>query len=176
MYDIIKEVPDTKKEIEIRGRYLMMACDIEYCMLNIIMFCNPDPNTHERAGQFKEMKMAAKINNVICDMKKYHLTYYNLFKDAFDGLEEFRIVRNDMSHCKGDFPNSPDLSIFRIVFVEKDENNIERIMYKEYTEQYIEESINRFGIINGKLSALWMRLKKEYDAVNPFVHPSTLTN
>ena len=61
MYDIIKEVPDTKKEIEIRGRYLMMACDIEYCMLNIIMFCNPDPNTHERAGQFKLHNKALRL-------------------------------------------------------------------------------------------------------------------
>ena len=63
MYDILKENNATKKEIEIRGRFLMMACDIEYCLLNIIMFCNPDPGNHERVGQFKEMRMAGTLAN-----------------------------------------------------------------------------------------------------------------
>ncbi|MEO8415239.1 MAG: hypothetical protein ABI472_16390 [Ginsengibacter sp.] len=45
--------------------------------------------------------MAAKINNAIADMKKYKHDYYLEFKQYFDGLEDFRIIRNDMSHCKG---------------------------------------------------------------------------
>lgn len=103
MYNINNESEFTKNEIAIRGQYLMMACDIEFCLLNIIMYCNPDPNNHERVGQFRGMKMSAKINNVISDIKKYKPDYYSEFKDAFDGLEEFRIVRNDMAHHKGQF-------------------------------------------------------------------------
>lgn len=173
MYDISKETAATKKEIEIRGRYLMMSCDIEYCLLNIIMFCNPDPHNHERAGKFKEMQMGGKINNVICDMKKYKPDYYTEFKAAFDGLEEFRLVRNDIAHNKGDFPNDPDLSIFRITFVERDNSGIEALMYKDYTHTYIQESIGRFAKINGELSALWIRLYRESGGqMSPFVHPS----
>ena len=177
MYDISKENDAIKKEIDIRGRYMMMACDIEYCLLNIIMFCNPDPHNHERAGQFKKMQMNGKIENVICDIKKYKTAYYNEFKESFDGLEEFRIVRNDMAHNKGDFPNEPDFSIFRVTYVEKDSNGIEAMMYKDYTDTFIQESINRFAKINGDLSALWFRLYKEYGGQNSvFVHPSISTS
>jgi hypothetical protein len=165
MYDVTKETAATKKEIEIRGRYVMMACDIEYCLLNIINYCNPDPNNHERAGKFKKMKMAAKIDNVIADMKKYKPRYYQEFKTAFDGLDEFRLVRNDMAHSKGDFPNNPDFSIFRVVFVENDSTGNEAVIYREYTVDYIDESIDRFAKINKDLAALWMRLYKEYNGI-----------
>ncbi len=141
----------------------MMACDIEFCLLNIIMYCNPDPNNHERVGQFRGMKMSAKINNVISDVKKYRPECYIEFKDAFDGLEEFRIVRNDMAHYKGQFKSEDDLSVFKITFVDKDETAQERIYFKEYTSEYIQESVIRFAKINGDLSALWIRLYSEYN-------------
>lgn len=126
----------------------MMACDIEYCLLNIIMFFNPVPGTHERFGQFKEMRITGKIYNVIADLKKYKPNYYTHFKNDLDGLEEIRIVRNDMSHCKGDFPNDPDLSIFRIAFVEKDETGIEGIKHREYTDEYMANSFDKFVLLN----------------------------
>jgi len=177
MYDILKENSATKKEIEIRGRFLMMACDIEYCLLNIIMFCNPDPRNHERVGQFKEMRMAGKINNVIADLKKYKPNYYTEFKNDLDGLEEFRIVRNDISHYKGDFPNDPDLSIFRIVFVEKDETGIEGIKYREYTDENMAKSFDKFALLNARLSALWFRLSNEFNSSDhPLAYPPSLTN
>ena len=177
MYDISKENSSTKREIEIRGRFLMLACDIEYCLLNIIMFCNPDPGNHERVGKFKEMHMAGKINNVIADLKKYKPNYYSKFKNDLDGLEEFRIVRNDMSHCKGDFPNDSDLSIFRIIFIEKDENGIEGIRYKEYTDEYISKSFNNFAILNARLSALWLRLSDDFNSSShPLAYPPSLTS
>ncbi|HEU5053490.1 MAG TPA: hypothetical protein VFT78_10265 [Hanamia sp.] len=136
------------------------------------MFCNPDPNNHERAGQFEEMKMAAKINNVISDIKKYKPTYYLEFKKDFDGLEEFRRIRNDMSHCKGDFVNEPDdLSEFRVTYVDKHESGKEGMKFTIYSEQFIEQSLDRLATINGNLSALWLRLSKEYNSdSNPFVY------
>lgn len=164
MYEILGENAATKKEIEIRGRFLMMACDIEYCLLNMIMFCNPNPGSHVRVGQFKEMRMAGKINNVIADLKKYKPKYYIEFKTDLDDLEEFRIVRNDMCHCKGDFPNAPDLSVFKIVFVEKNEAGIEGIKNREYTDDYMAKSFDKFALLNAKLSALWFRLSNEFNS------------
>lgn len=168
MYNINTETAATRKEIEIRGRIVMMACDIEFCLLNIIMFCNPSPNYHERAGRFKEMRMAEKINNVIADIKKYKPNYYLEFKDAFGGLEEFRVVRNEMSHHKGDFVNEPDLKIFRISFIDKDGSGIEHLKFKEYTDDYINQAYTKFARINGDLSALWIRLYTEFNSLN---HP-----
>jgi hypothetical protein len=171
VYDISTENAETKKEIEIRGRYLMMCCDIEYCLLNIIMWCNPDPNNHERAGQFKEMKMANKIESVICDMKKYRIQHYLNFKDAFDMLNEFRLIRNDICHCKGSFPNPPDLSVFRILYIEKEDpsdkqDKREFFMYRDYTEEFIEKSINDFGKLNNHLGTLWKILYDEWSSKN----------
>lgn len=178
-YDFSNESAETKMEIQIRGRYAMMACDIEFCLFNLIAFCNPDPHNHERIGQFSEMQMAAKINNAVCDMKKYKLAYYEEFKEYFDGLQEFKDVRNDMAHCIGKFTDEK-LSVFRITYAAKTDpknkaNKDERMMYKDYTSQYIEESLNRFAKINQKLAMLWFRLKYEFDQkseTHPFVHPS----
>lgn len=178
MYDTSKENAETKKEIEIRGRYLMMCCDIEYCLLNIIMFCNPDPNNHERAGQFKEMKMANKIESVICDMKKYEMQHYLNFKVAFDMLDDFRRIRNDMCHCKGSFPNAPDLSVFRILYIEKadsldKQDKREYFMYRDYTSEFIENSVMDFGKINNYLGTLWHILSEKWNLRNPpFVYPT----
>lgn len=181
MYNTSKETAAIKKEIEIRGRYLMMACDIEFSLLNIIMFCNPDPYNHERLGQFTEMNMAGKINNAISDLKKYKKEYYLEFQNDFEGLEEFRIVRNDMAHYVGLFPNEPDLSVFKIDYIDKDgsrkdvNNKKEYMKNKEYTDQYILESLNRFATINNHLATLWFRLKNEFEFSSnnpPLIHPT----
>jgi len=182
MYDISKETDETKREIEIRGRYIMMASDIEFSLLCVIMYCSEQYN-QERLGQFSDMKMGAKINNAICDLKKYNYDYYLEFKNEFDGLEEFRIVRNDMAHCIGMFPKAPDLSVFKIDFIDKEDkkdklNKNEWFKYKEYTDTYISVSLDRFRDINSKLFSLWMRLSKEFElktGICPFAYPSNGT-
>src|SRR5262245_61815404 len=141
MYDDSKETPETKKEIEIGGRYIMMSCDIEFSLLCIIMYCSTDPYNQTRLGQFSDMRLTEKINNAICDLKNYNNNYYLEFKSAFDGLEEFRIVRNDIAHCAGMFPQAPDLSIFKIDFIDKEDkkdkqNKNEWFKYKVYTDIY----------------------------------------
>lgn len=170
MYDIFKENPEVKKEIEIRGHYLMMACDIEFSLLRIIMYCSPKPFNQKRLGEFTGMKMSEKINNAICDIKIYNNYYYLEFENEFDGLEEFKMVRNDMAHCVGLFPKAPDLSIFRIDFIEKADTTIKKdtknksdaFHYKEYDESYINDSLNRFKQIIWKLHLLSGRLEHEF--------------
>lgn len=166
--------PSIKKEIEIRGRYAMLSCDLEYCLLNIIIFCNPEPFNHERFGQFKKMQMSSKIDCAIADIKKYRFEYYIEFKEYFDGLEEFRIVRNDMAHGKGDFPCEPDLSVYRILSIREDENGNERLAFKEYTDDYIYSSIGKFSKVNAYLSSLWLRLSKEQrGTIHPLAYPNS---
>ena len=173
---MLKITKATKKEIEVRGKIMMLACDIEFCLLNIIMFCNPDPNNHERAGQFKKMRMGGKIECVICDMQKYKPNYYNALKSYFDGLEEFKEVRNHFAHYKGDFPDEPDLRKINLAYIEEDETGAERMRYITYADSDIEIFVAKFSSINGALAAPWMQLKKEFDAisgVHPFVYLST---
>ena len=167
------ESAKTKKEIDIRGRFMMMACDIEYCLFNIIMFCNPDPHHHERMGQFKKMRMNAKIDGAIADMKKYKADYYKEFEEEFNSLEEYRKVRNDMSHAVGIFPNDPDLSIFRISFVDELEG-VPRMRWRDYPDTYIASAFSQFSKINLKLTILWKRLADEANVrMNPFGVDST---
>ena len=47
-YDMDKA---NEREIMVRGQYLTMSCDIEYCLLNITLFCSPTPDSHERVGK-----------------------------------------------------------------------------------------------------------------------------
>jgi hypothetical protein len=44
-------------EMEIRGRFLMMACDIEWTMLMIMTHCAPNPLEQR---DFKDMRMHNK--------------------------------------------------------------------------------------------------------------------
>ena len=175
-YVIEKENEETKREIEIRGRIIMFACDIEYCLLNIISFCSPDPYNHERAGQFNTMRMKNKIDNAICDIKRHNIKYYYEFGDAFNNLEIFREVRNDMAHYKGDFPEC-NLDIFKMVFVEKDPaTNIEGLKARTYTASRIIELYNIFAITNSRLCNLWFRLKDEFDERHPLAFPQQPRN
>jgi len=178
-YNLETENPEVRKEIDIRGRMLMFACDIEYCLLNIIAFCSPDPYNHARTGQFHSMRMKNKIDNAICDIKRHNIQYYYEFEEAFNSLDRFREVRNDMAHFKSDFPNG-DLSKFKVVYVEKDAaTGIEGIRSRVYTDAIIIELYNLFAITNARLSALWFRLKAEFDNTHPLQYPQSdndLTN
>jgi hypothetical protein len=166
-YNLLNENEETRKEIEIRGRIIMMACDIEYCLLNIIAFCSPDPYNHERAGQFHSMRMKNKIDNAICDIKKHNMSYYKEFESSFNNLEKFREVRNDMAHYKGDFPLAPDLSVFKMVYIDKDQiTNAEGLKEKKYSEKQLIDNYNLFAVTNARLSLLWFRLKNEFDSTN----------
>lgn len=178
MYNYEESV-ETVREITLRGRMMMLACDIEFSMLCMIMYCNPDPNNHERVGQFKGMRMAGKIECVICDMKKYKESIYNAFKSFFDGLDEFRKVRNDFAHYIGRFEED---GAFRFNYVEKDIVDgveIEKIAWKKYSETEVSELLDKFSKINGVFFAIWRQLELEFQQSsnkNPFVHLSQDTS
>jgi hypothetical protein len=58
-------------EMEIRGRFLMMACDIEWTMLMIMTHCAPNPLEQR---DFKDMRMHNKIECTIADLKRHKTT------------------------------------------------------------------------------------------------------
>ena len=145
------------KEINVRGRYLTMSCDIEYCLLNIILFCNPNPTDHDRAGQFKQMTMGGKIDAVICDMKEYKNADYLQYKEYFDGLTEFRNIRNHAAHDKAEFINE-QLDTIKFTFLDSEKKGEKPYgKYVNLPDLFIEQSLIRFGKINYYLGFLWKK-------------------
>ena len=58
------------------------------------------------------------------------------------------------------------------------ENKNEWFAFKNYTREYMIQSINKSAILNNHLAALWYRLKKDFQQnakTHPFVRPSTDT-
>jgi hypothetical protein len=165
-----------EKEILIRGRFLVMGADIEYCILQIMLFCHPNPYAHERMGKFKKMTMGEKINNVVCDVKKYLLNDYLSYKEYFDGLDLFRDMRNHVAHDKMEFINE-ELNPIRFAFLQTDliDKNKEWSRYAEFNDSYLSECLEKFGKINHYLGILWSELESNFyksGGSHPFVHPS----
>jgi len=75
-YIPIYEDVKTIAEIDIRGRFIMMACDVEWTMLYIMMYSSPDPINQLRRFNSDEMRMDNKIECTISDLKKYKPHYY----------------------------------------------------------------------------------------------------
>ncbi len=168
----LNESSSTAAEIDIRGRFLLMSCDMEFTLLNIIAFSAEDPNNQIR--KFKDMKMYDKINNAIADLKNNKPNYYEEYKEQLDQLNEFREIRNDFAHCKMNFPDENNLKIFRILFVD-DVGNDERLKEAVYTWEIYYEALHKFITLNRKLATLWLKLKTEYDLTHgehPLVYPN----
>lgn len=180
-YNSKPESEAVQKEIEIRGRFITMSCDLEFSLLNIIMYTSADPYDQKRMGDFTTMHLNEKIQNATCDLKDYNMSYYVEFKDYFDVLDEFRQVRNHMAHALGFFTDEIALDVFRVSYIDKENkkdksNKTEWFAYKEYTEVYIVDSLNRFLNAIQHIAMLHFRLKQEFDQRiknNPFVRPST---
>lgn len=154
------EEPNILAEIDIRGRFMMMACDIEWSMVNIIMYSTTDPNNHHRVNQFKGMMMHQKIECMISDLKKYHLKFYAEYKDYIDMLMEFKEVRNDMGHYRLEFDDS--LRSFKMPYI-GEENGELKILWKRYNLEQMKDIISRFRKVNLKLMELVSRLYDQYN-------------
>ena len=155
------EEPHVLAEIDVRGRFISMSCDIEWSMLNIMAYCSPDPFNQVR--NFKGMMMNQKIECTIADLKNNKPDYYNEYKEHLDQLIEFKTIRNDLSHYRLDFHKKPDLTSFRVFLIDEHEN-IERVHYKEYTIQYLNDAVKRFRKANLKLAELVDKLYRDYKA------------
>lgn len=158
------EEPPVLAEIDIRGRFMMMACDIEWSLLNIILYSTTDPNNHHRINQFKGMMMHEKILCTICDLEKYHPNYYFEYKEHLDMLLEFKEVRNDMGHYRLDFEDDT-LKSFKMPYI-GEENGELRILWKHYTLDKMKDIISRFVNTNMKLMELVSKLQVQYNTTN----------
>lgn len=158
------ETPSTLAEIDIRGRFMMMACDIEWSMLNIIIYSTNDPYNHHRVNQFKGMMMHEKINCTICDLKKYHPNYYIEYKKYLDMLLEFKEVRNDMGHYRLDFEDDTLVS-FKMPYI-GEENGELRILWKRYTLKQMKDIVSNFREANMKLMELVSKLCQQFGSTS----------
>lgn len=156
------EEPDVMAEIDIRGRFMMMSCDIEWSMLNIIIYSTDDPHNHHRVHQFKGMMMHEKIQNTICDLKRYHPKYYNEYKEEMGQLMEFKEVRNDMGHYRLQFIDE-SLKEFKMSYI-GDKNGVEGVLWKSYTIDDMRNIITKFRKANMRLMELVKRLTDDYNA------------
>jgi hypothetical protein len=151
---------ETLAEIDIRGRFMMMACDIEWSMLYILMYSTNDPHNHHRVNKFNGMMMHEKIQTTICDLKKYHPNYYQEYIVELEQLMEFKEVRNDMGHYRMEFEK--DLQSFKMPYVGI-ENGVERVLYKSYTLQQMVDIILKFQKANMRFVELILKLKKDFN-------------
>lgn len=148
------------KEINIRGRFAMLSCDIEFSLLFIIGFAEAYENTTEIKRNLKGMTFNEKINNAKSVLKEFKPHLYTEYKDQLDKLDEFRIIRNHMSHFKGSFPNESDLSIFRVEFIEIHEKK-QGIRFIDIPMDYIEGALERFIKLNCELVDLYKMMLDE---------------
>ena len=129
-------------EMEIRGRFLMMACDIEWSMLNIMVHCAPDPLVQR---DFKEMRMHNKIECTISDLKRHKPALYTEYEEELNKLWDFKEFRNKLAHRKIDF--APDLKSFKFRYVDLHEGK-ERIFEEQFTVADIFKGIEEFRKLN----------------------------
>ena len=158
------EEPSVMAEIDIRGRFMMMSCDIEWSMLHIILYSSKDPNNHHRINQFKGMMMNEKIECTICDLKKYHPSYYGEYKEYIDVLIEFKEVRNDMGHYRLDFDDN-SLKSFKMPYIGEKDGEV-RVLWKLYTVENMRDIVTRFRKANIKLMELVSKLYNDYESAS----------
>ena len=133
-------------EIDLRGRFIAMACDMEFTLMQIMVNLAPDPHNHFRC--FNEMMMHAKIQNTIADVKRFRPHLYTKYEVDLESLWEFKRIRNDLCHHRIDWGQNSDFQSFNVMYVEIDENNVERLAYKKYTLGYLIESNKKFNPLN----------------------------
>lgn len=109
-------------------------------------------------------------------MKRYKLDDYLLYRKYFDGLEEFRKIRNHVAHDKAEFFNK-ELDPIRFNYLDVEIKGAkEWARYIDLPSSYVAESIQRFGTINHYLGLLWKEYQDAYyktSNIHPFAHPST---
>jgi len=146
-------------EIDIRGRFMMMACDLEWSLFCIMLYCNAfNP---KKVRRYKKMMMAQKIDCTIADLKHYNMNYFLEFEDSFDMLEEFKELRNYFGHCRMRFEESQKPSYFEVFYVDE-VNGQEKILTKHFTFAYIKDAINRFRKQQMVFVSLISRLQQEF--------------
>lgn len=149
---------DILAEVELRGRFMMMACDLEWQLFSIMIYCNVFDQKKTR--KYKGMMMAKKIDCTIADLKKYNLDYYSEFKDAFDSLEEFKKLRNYFGHNRMRFEEAKHPSNFSFFYIDES-NGAERIHQKSYTMSEMLDAIKRFRKLQQVFMTLVGRLQEE---------------
>ena len=148
-----------KIEIDLRGRFMTMACDLEWSLFIIMAFAWPDPNKSKRL--FQEMTMGTKIQCVIADLKKYKPEHYEQHKESLGKLWEFHEIRNAMAHHRMTIHDYGTPVLIEMNYM-GDENSFETRKSKNYTLEYINNAILRFKELSLVFNGLAEQLRAEY--------------
>ncbi len=87
------------REVNIRGRVMTFATEIELLLIKVILFSiyNPDEDI---LRSFVRMTMGKKIETAIKDLQKYKPEVYVEYSHLFDSLSKLVEFRNHMAHCQ----------------------------------------------------------------------------
>src|SRR5688572_8705682 len=110
------ELPPNEIEIEIfiRGRFMKINCDIEYCLYGIIMLSS---QSFDRIDEFTDMPMHNKIECAIADLKNFRPQIYNEYKDELKKLWAFKEFRNMICHRR--MVVNSDLLTYKFLYFDK---------------------------------------------------------
>ncbi len=151
----------TKLEVEIRGKFMTMACDVEYSLLRIIAYSAPDPQNQLR--KFKKMMMHEKIECTLKDLKTYKSHLYIEYESHLNKLMDFKEMRNHFAHHTIQFHNAPDLTTFKMIYVDEIAG-VETFASKEYTLNTIKQKTQEFIFMNREMITLSVKLFNEHNS------------
>jgi hypothetical protein len=121
-------------EIDLRGRFMTMACDVEWSLLIIMAYAWPDPNKSKRLSE--KMTMYNRIACAISDLKKYKPEHYEQHKESLEKLWEFHEIRNAMAHHRMTIYDYGNPVIIEMTYM-GEENDFEVRKSKNYNLEYI---------------------------------------
>ncbi len=131
-----KFVQDLQRlEVDIRGLYLSIACDIEYVLTDLICACIATDHKQKeliKVSLFEKVLFEKKIKMAEEVLLRYNEQHFKINEPAFKKFHELKGYRNMLAHSKlkGDL-SQVDLSyvIFEVI---KDGKIVDR---KEYINQ-----------------------------------------
>ena len=113
-------------EMQMRGLYLSIACDVEFVLTDLICACLASTNQQKediKAALFEKVMMDRKIKMAKEVLQKYNTQHFEVNKPFLKKFEELKGYRNMLAHARitGD-PESKDTNILVMEFVQDGQN------------------------------------------------------
>lgn len=90
-----------EKEIELRGRYLSIACDLDYILTELICICFIDKHIYRKTFKIlmlERILMGRKLSILEKALHDYNEEYFNKYKRTFNSIKILVENRNLFAH------------------------------------------------------------------------------
>jgi hypothetical protein len=90
-------------EIRLRGKYLRFSAEIERLLIKNIILCHEEKIALTRINEpfdFEHLMFHQKIDKLNDLLMELHADLRQAYSDLFVHLNEFKIMRNKMAHCR----------------------------------------------------------------------------